>query len=199
LRRPPRQKLKTHASVVLRVGLISDTHGLLRPEARAFLEGSDHIIHGGDICDAGVLEALTAIAPVTAVRGNNDHGAWASCLRETERLRIGGVVVHVIHDLAHLDMGPDSAGLQVVVSGHSHRPSVERRNGILYVNPGSAGPRRFKLPISVGELTVIGSSVSARIVGLECSNVDVSWPGPIERVRKSRMIAAWRVLTRDHL
>jgi putative phosphoesterase len=156
---------------MLRVGLISDTHGLLRPEAVAFLEGSDHIIHGGDICDGGVLEALSAIAPVTAVRGNNDHGSWASRLRETERFQVGEVVVYVVHDLAQLEIDPHAAGVQVVVSGHSHKPSVERRNGILYVNPGSAGLRRFKLPISVGELTVTGSSVSARIVGIERVNV----------------------------
>jgi putative phosphoesterase len=151
---------------MIRVGLISDTHGLLRPEALAFLEGSDHIVHGGDICDAGVLEALSAIAPVTAVRGNNDHGAWASRLRETERLQVGEISIYAIHDLADLDIAPGAAGVQVVVSGHSHKPSVERRDGILYVNPGSAGPRRFKLPISIGELTVNGSSVSARIVEL---------------------------------
>jgi len=151
---------------VLRVGLISDTHGLLRPEALAFLEGSDHIVHGGDICDAGVLEALSTIAPVTAVRGNNDHGPWAARLRETELLRVEEVSVYAIHDLSQLDMEPHAAGVHVVVSGHSHKPLVERRDGILYVNPGSAGPRRFKLPISVGELTVDGSSVSARIVEL---------------------------------
>lgn len=161
---------------MLRVGLISDTHGLLRPEVLTFLEGSDHIIHGGDICDVGVLEALSAIAPVTAVRGNNDRGPWASSLRETERFQVGGVVVYVIHDLAHLDMGSDAAGVQVVVSGHSHKPSVEWRSGILYVNPGSAGPRRFKLPISVGELTVTGRSVSARIVGLESTDGDSHRP-----------------------
>ena len=151
---------------MLRVGLISDTHGLLRPEALAFLEGSDHIVHGGDICDAGVLEALSTIAPVTAVRGNNDHGPWAARLRETELLRVEEVSVYAIHDLSQLDMEPHAAGVHVVVSGHSHKPLVERRDGILYVNPGSAGPRRFKLPISVGELTVDGSSVSARIVEL---------------------------------
>ena len=154
-----------------RVGLISDTHGLLRPEALAFLEGSDHIIHGGDICDVSLLEALSAIAPVTAVRGNNDHGSWASRLRDTELVQVGEVGVYAIHDLAQFDMDPHTAGVQVVVSGHSHKPSVERRNGVLYVNPGSAGPRRFRLPISVGELTVTGSAVSARIVGLESANV----------------------------
>ena len=152
--------------VTLRVGLISDTHGLLRPEALAFLEGCDHIVHGGDICDASVLEALSAIAPITAVRGNNDHGPWASGLRETERCRVGEVSVYAIHDLADLDIEPAAAGIQVVVSGHSHKPSVERRDGILFVNPGSAGPRRFKLPVSIGELTVTGGSVSARIVEL---------------------------------
>ena len=151
---------------MIRVGLISDTHGLLRPEALAFLAGSDHIVHGGDICDASVLEALSAIAPVTAVRGNNDHGSWASRLRETELFQVGEIFIYAIHDLARLEAVPDAAGVQVVVSGHSHRPSVERRAGILYVNPGSAGPRRFKLPISAGELTVSGSSVSARIVEL---------------------------------
>lgn len=151
---------------MIRVGLISDTHGLLRPEALAFLEGSDHIVHGGDICDARVLEALSAIAPVTAVRGNNDHGAWASRLRETELLQVGEISIYAIHDLADLDIAPGAASVQVVVSGHSHKPSVERRDGILYVNPGSAGPRRFKLPVSIGELTVTGSSVSARIVEL---------------------------------
>lgn len=155
---------------MLRVGLISDTHGLLRPEALAFLGGSDHIVHGGDICDASVLEALAAIAPVTAVRGNNDHGSWASGLRETELLRLGEVFVYAIHDLAQLDMEPNAAGVQVVVSGHSHRPLVERRAGVLYVNPGSAGPRRFRLPISVGELIVKGRSVSARIVELGSQN-----------------------------
>ena len=155
----------------MRVGVISDTHGLLRPEALAFLEGSDHIVHGGDICDASVLEALAAIAPLTAVRGNNYHGPWSAHLRETERFQLGEVFVYAIHDLAQLDIEPRAAGVQVVVSGHSHKPSVERREGVLYVNPGSAGPRRFKLPISVGELTVIGSSVSARIVEFASTNV----------------------------
>jgi putative phosphoesterase len=150
----------------LRVGLISDTHGLLRPAALAFLAGSDHIVHGGDICDASVLEALAAIAPLTAVRGNNDRGAWADRLRETEMIEAGEVWIYAIHDRARLDIDPAAAGVQVVVSGHSHRPSVDRIDGVLYVNPGSAGPRRFKLPISVGELTVNGRTVSARTVEL---------------------------------
>lgn len=148
----------------MRVGLISDTHGLLRPEVLAFLEGSQHIVHGGDICDPGVLEKLTAIAPVTAVRGNNDRGAWASSLRETEFFKLGEIFIYAIHDLAELDIEPGAAGVQVVVSGHSHQPLVEHRGGVLYVNPGSAGPRRFKLPISAGELILKGSAASARIV-----------------------------------
>ena len=149
-----------------RVGLISDTHNLLRPEAKAFLQGSDYIVHAGDICDSLVLEELGKIAPVTAVRGNNDKGSWAKELRETEFLQVGKVGIYVIHDLAQLDIDPSAAGLRVVVSGHSHKPEVDERGGILFVNPGSAGPRRFKLPISVGELIVHGRSVSARTVEL---------------------------------
>jgi uncharacterized protein len=148
----------------VRVGLISDTHGLLRPEVLAFLHGCDHVVHAGDVCDPGVLEALAALAPVTAVRGNNDRGSWASSLRETELFQLGEVFVYAIHDLAELDIEPVAAGVRVVVSGHSHKPSVEHRGGVLYVNPGSAGPRRFRLPISAGELIVTGSSVSARTV-----------------------------------
>jgi putative phosphoesterase len=148
----------------MRVGLVSDTHGLLRPEVLAFLRGSDHIVHGGDVCDAAVLEALRAIAPVTAVRGNNDRGAWAAGLRESELFRLGGILVYVIHDLAEIDLEPFAAGVQVVVSGHSHRPAIEQRDGVLYVNPGSAGPRRFSLPISAAELTVDAGRVAARIV-----------------------------------
>src|SRR6185503_7380966 len=138
----------------MRVGLISDTHGLLRPEVLAFLQGSDHIVHGGDVCDAGVLDALRAIAPVTAVRGNNDRGAWAAGVRESELVAFGEGVVYAIHDLAQIDLDPVAAGARVVVSGHSHRPLIEERDGVLFVNPGSAGPRRFSLPISAGELLI---------------------------------------------
>jgi putative phosphoesterase len=136
----------------------------LRPEAKAFLHGCDHIVHGGDITDQDVLDQLAELAPVTAVRGNNDRGPWADSLRETEFVKIGEVFVYAIHDLAELDIEPKAAGVQVVVSGHSHKPSIEEREGVLFVNPGSAGPRRFKLPIAVGELIINGSSVSARIV-----------------------------------
>ena len=153
-----------------RVGLISDTHGLLRPEALAFLKGCDYIVHGGDIGHAGILEELARLAPVTAVRGNNDRGLWAEQLRETELLQVDEVFVYAIHDLARLDIEPSAAGVRVVVSGHSHRPLVEERNGVLYVNPGSSGPRRFRLPIGVGELLVTGTSVSARLVELAVRN-----------------------------
>jgi putative phosphoesterase len=149
-----------------RVGLISDTHGLLRPEATAFLRGSDFIIHAGDIGESGVLAELNAIAPVTAVRGNNDKGAWAEAIPETEVLQVGEVFLYVLHNLAELDLDPVAAGFRVVVSGHSHRPSVERRDGVLYVNPGSAGPRRFKLPVSVADLQIDGASVKARLTSV---------------------------------
>ncbi len=157
---------KGGTTTMLRVGLISDTHGLLRPEAKAFLRGSDYIVHGGDICGQGILEELGAIAPLTAVRGNNDNGSWAEQFGETAFLQVGKVLVYAIHDLAHLDIDPGAAGIRVVVSGHSHRPSVDEREGVLYVNPGSSGPRRFRLPVAVGELTVSGHLVSARIVEL---------------------------------
>ena len=147
-----------------RVGLISDTHGLLRPEATAFLRGSDFIVHAGDIVDAAILDRLAAIAPVTAVRGNNDKGAWAMRLSETEVLEIDEVLIYVLHDLAALDVDPAAAGFRVVVSGHSHRPLVTERDRVLYVNPGSAGPRRFSLPIAAAELTIAGDSIDARLV-----------------------------------
>jgi len=151
---------------MLRVGLISDTHGLIRPQASAFLRGCSHIIHGGDIGEPNILRDLAAIAPVTAVRGNNDQGAWADALRETERIQLGEVCVYVIHDLAQLDIDPKAAGVQVVVSGHSHRPRIHQREGVLYVNPGSAGPRRFTLPIALAELSIVGHAISPRIVTL---------------------------------
>jgi putative phosphoesterase len=152
---------------MVRIGLISDTHGLLRPEARAFLRGSDRIVHAGDICDPRIIQDLQAIAPLTAVRGNCDQGPWAGRLRASESLRAGGVLLHVIHDLAQLDVDPAKAGVRVVVSGHSHRPRALERDGVLYVNPGSAGPRRFQLPVAVGELVVDGAAVSARLHRLD--------------------------------
>lgn len=150
-----------------RVGLISDTHGVLRPEAVTFLRGSNHIVHAGDIGDATVLRQLNVLAPVTAVRGNNDRGPWANVIPESQVLQVDNVFMYVLHDLAELDLDPGAAGFQVVVSGHSHQPLVETRDGVLYVNPGSSGPRRFKLPVAVAELDVEGHSVRARVVELE--------------------------------
>jgi putative phosphoesterase len=152
---------------MLRVGLISDTHGLLRPHARAFLQNSDYIIHGGDIGGGGILEQLAALAPVTAVRGNNDVGPWAQSLRETEFLQVDEIRIYAIHNLAHMSIDPAGAGIAVVVSGHSHQPAVSERNGVIFVNPGSSGPRRFNLPVSLGELMIDGSAVSARVVNID--------------------------------
>jgi len=150
-----------------RVGLISDTHGLLRPAALAFLQSSDFIVHGGDIGDPAILEALGAIAPVTAVRGNNDRAGWALALPEIALLEVGALRIGVVHDLADPAFDAAASGVHVVVCGHSHKPMVQQRDGVLYVNPGSAGPRRFRLPIAVGELIVEGGRASPRIELLE--------------------------------
>jgi uncharacterized protein len=152
--------------VIVRVGLISDTHGLLRPEATAFLAGSDHIVHAGDVGDPAILDALAAIAPVSAIRGNVDTDAWAAPLPETTRLTIGGVALYVLHDVTALDLKPHAHGIRVVVYGHSHKPSVTERDDVLYVNPGSAGPRRFRLPITAAELIIDGSRITAHIRAL---------------------------------
>lgn len=149
---------------VLRIGLISDTHGLLRPEARAALRGAAHILHAGDICDPSVLEKLSEIAPVTAVRGNNDRGDWAQDLPEQVTLEFGGVRVCIVHDAADVPPAPQA---DVVVTGHSHKPSMKMEGGVLHVNPGSAGPRRFKLPISLGFLEIAEGRARARLQTLE--------------------------------
>jgi hypothetical protein len=151
----------------MRVGLISDTHGLLRPQALAVLRGSGRLIHAGDITGPEILAPLRALAPLTVVRGNNDRGAWARDLPVTARLELDGVGILVIHDLKELDLDPAAQGVRVVVSGHSHKPSCVERDGVLFVNPGSAGPRRFSLPVSVGELTIEQGRVRARIVTLD--------------------------------
>lgn len=147
---------------MIRIGLVSDTHDLLRPEVVQFLRGSDHIVHAGDICGEAVLAALRELAPLTVVRGNNDRGAWAEALPEAVTVELAGARVHVIHDLKELTAAPPQ--VRVVVSGHSHKPRVEDRGSLLYVNPGSAGPRRFKLPISAGELRIEGGHVTAHLV-----------------------------------
>ena len=154
----------SHVPII--VGVISDTHGLLRPEAVEALRGSGHIIHAGDVGAEEILAELQQIAPVTAVRGNVDKPAWARKLRETEVVEIGGVSMYVLHDLGALDLKPEAAGFGVVISGHSHVPKCEIRNGVLYFNPGSAGPRRFKLPVTVGKLFGEGGKARAEIVEL---------------------------------
>jgi len=148
------------------VGLISDTHGMLRPEVGDALRESDFIIHAGDIGHFDIIEQLSRIAPVTAVRGNNDNGPWASELHETEVLNVDEAFIYVVHDLSQLDVDPVAAGFHAVVSGHSHQPHISERNGVLYVNPGSAGPRRFSLPVSVGHLAISGTNIRPRLVTL---------------------------------
>ena len=149
------------------VGLISDTHGLLRPEALDLLRGSDFIVHAGDIGNAEILVELARLAPVSAVRGNVDTGAWAQSLPETEVLAVGEVArVYVLHAIDDLDLDPAAAGFHVVVSGHSHKPGFHRKNGVLYVNPGSAGPRRFSLPISVGRLRADADRASVDLIDI---------------------------------
>ena len=136
----------------MRIGVISDTHRLLRPEAIAALRGSDRVLHAGDVGDPGILDRLRELAPVTAVRGNVDRGPWAAALPETELVEIEGLSIYLIHDLGQLDPKPEAAGIRVVIYGHSHQPKIEEKNGVLYFNPGSAGPRRFSLPISLARL-----------------------------------------------
>ena len=148
------------------IGIISDTHGLLRPEALAALRGSDYIIHAGDIGDSAILKQLAEIAPVTAIRGNVDREAWARKIPSTNVLEVGGISIYVLHNLNELDLKPEAAGFDVVVCGHSHRPNQEMKNGVLYFNPGSAGPRRFGLPATVGRLTISAGKVSGEIVEL---------------------------------
>jgi putative phosphoesterase len=145
------------------IGLISDTHGLLRPEAVRALAGVSHIIHAGDIGGPEILVELRKIAPVHAVRGNNDKGAWAMQVPLYQALELEGVSIHVLHDLNELDLDPQAAGFAVVVSGHSHKPLVQERDGVQFVNPGSAGPRRFTLPVTVGYLDITTGGARARI------------------------------------
>jgi putative phosphoesterase len=147
----------------MRIGLISDTHGLLRPEAIEALAGVEHILHAGDIGSADILSALARVAPVTAVRGNNDKAPWASGIAEFEAVTFGTLQVYLLHDIADLDLDPETSGFAAVITGHSHKPKIEQKGGALFVNPGSAGPRRFKLPVSVGFLNIEGASVSASI------------------------------------
>jgi putative phosphoesterase len=150
-----------------RIGVIADTHGLLRPEALKVLKGSNLIIHAGDIGKPQVLEALQEVAPVVAVRGNADKGSWAQALPQSEAIEVAQTWLYVIHDLSELDLEPSAAGFRGVVCGHSHRPSVEIRKGVIFLNPGSAGPRRFNLPISVAVIDVKDRVLQPHLVELE--------------------------------
>lgn len=149
------------------IGVISDTHGLMRPQAIEILQGSDHIIHAGDIGSEHVLAELRNIAPVTAVRGNNDTQPWARTLPEVARMTVQGRTLHILHDLKTLDLDPATNGISVVIAGHSHKPAVIEKEGVLYLNPGSAGPRRFSLPLSAAKLFVSRTSVKAKIIGID--------------------------------
>jgi len=148
------------------IGVISDTHGLLRPQALAALRGAELIIHAGDVGGAGILEPLAEIAPVRAVRGNVDRGTWAEDLPEREIVQLDQHLLYVLHDLGELEFDPAAAGFHAVISGHSHRPKIETKEDVLYCNPGSAGPRRFDLPITVGKLTISAGKLQARIIEL---------------------------------
>jgi hypothetical protein len=150
-----------------RIGLISDTHNLVRPAAKLALAGVDRILHAGDICGRDVLDELGTVAPVTAVRGNNDHGPWTAPIQLTAAVEIGGVTIYMLHDLDELDLDPQAAGFRVVVSGHSHRPLIREENGVLFVNPGSAGPRRFTLPISLAIIEINKGKIHARLHTLQ--------------------------------
>ena len=155
------------AARVQTLGVIADTHGLMRPEALAALRGVDRILHAGDIGGPEVLRALEVLAPVTAVRGNNDRDAWAEAIPATEVVEASGAWLYLLHDVKTLDLDPRAAGFAAVVAGHSHRPVSEERDGVLYFNPGSAGPRRFRLPVAVGRLTVAAGRVTGTLVELD--------------------------------
>ncbi len=150
----------------LDIGVISDTHGLIRPEALQALEGSALILHAGDVGAEDVLKALGRIAPVTAVRGNVDRGSWAEALPARQAVRIAGFSLYVLHNLSELDFDPAAEGFAAVISGHSHRPRIAQKNGVLYFNPGSAGPRRFTLPVAVGRLQQVNGALQATILEL---------------------------------
>lgn len=155
------------SSHALRIGVISDTHSLLRLEALTALQGSGLIIHAGDVGKPEILEQLREIAPVVAIRGNIDRAEWARKLPSTEIVQVGQTLIYVIHNLDEMDLDPKAAGFSVVVYGHSHKAKIESKDGVLYLNPGSAGPRRFSLPVSVAELRLEGGLMGAKIVELE--------------------------------
>ena len=151
----------------MRVGVISDTHGLLRPAAIEALQGSEHILHAGDVGDPAILDILRSIASVTAIRGNIDAGGRCGHLPPTELIELGGRSIYMLHDVKQLDLNPEAAGIAAVIFGHSHTPAIERRRGVLFLNPGSAGPRRFQLPVTVASLEVGPHALDARIIELK--------------------------------
>jgi uncharacterized protein len=148
------------------IGVISDTHGLIRPEAVVALKGADLIIHAGDVGAPQVLDELRKLAPTFVVRGNIDNAHWAGALPATARVEVGGLLFHVLHDISELDLDPAAGGYAAVVYGHSHQPSIEMHDGVLFLNPGSAGPRRFRLPVSIARISVSGQQLRPEIVEL---------------------------------
>jgi putative phosphoesterase len=162
-----------------RVGVLSDTHGLLRPEAVSALRGSDLILHAGDVGKPEVLASLRALAPVVAIRGNNDKGPWADALPSSEVVEVEAATLYLVHDVAELDLDPAAAEFAAVISGHSHRPSASLREGVLYLNPGSAGPRRFRLPVAVAVLSVRGRTLRHELIELDLGapSVGPHWDG----------------------
>jgi putative phosphoesterase len=152
---------------IRQIGIISDTHSLLRPEAVAGLAGSDLIIHAGDIGKPNVLDALRAVAPLYVVRGNIDRDAWSSDIPEVATFEFAGKSIYIRHDLAELDIDPAAAGVDLVVTGHSHHPKIESRDGVLYINPGSAGPRRFKLPVTIAQVAVTNAGLDPELIHLD--------------------------------
>ena len=155
------------SKINLRLGVISDTHGLLRPQAVTALRGCDLIIHAGDVGNAEVINGLSDIAPTFAIRGNVDKGTWAARLPPTNIVEVGALMFYVLHNIAELDLDPLTAGFTAVVFGHSHQPSIETRDGVLYLNPGAAGPRRFRLPVTLARVTVVGGQMRPEIVELD--------------------------------
>jgi uncharacterized protein len=152
----------------VQIGIISDTHGFLRPEALEALKGSDQIIHAGDVGSWDIITLLETVAPVAAVRGNMDGGAWGQRLPRTQALELKGVGIYVLHDLAALDLDPGAGGFAIVISGHTHRPKVEKHKGVTYINPGSAGSRRHKEPVTVARVQLAGDEFEVEVIELEC-------------------------------
>lgn len=156
--------IENQKTKITTIGVISDTHNLLRAEAVAALSDADLIVHGGDVCQPGIIEELKKIAPVIAVRGNNDKGAWANDLAVYQTIVVKKVSIYIIHDIKEMNVYPAPPDVDVIISGHSHKPLAEQRDGILYLNPGSAGARRFKLPVSVAKLKINGKNVKAELI-----------------------------------